>query len=62
MEFKLDEGQVKKLRKWQKSIKKKYGSYGGYSYKFSPNGIGIGIEVYSELAKKFLELSEVDKW
>ena len=62
MEFKLNEDQVKRLDKWQKSIKKKYGSYGTYDFIFSPSSIGCGIEVYSDISKKTLDLSDVEKW
>jgi len=62
MKFELDEDQIKKLQKWQAEIKKRHGMYGMYDYKFSPNGIGEGVEVYSHLAKKTLDLTDVSKW
>jgi hypothetical protein len=51
-----------RLEKWQKTIKKKFGEYGHYEYRFTPTGIGCGIEVYSHSLKKSLDLSDVEKW
>ena len=60
--FTLDEDQVKKLEEWQSHIKAIYGQYGDYEYRFSSNGIGQIVTVYSELADIELELTDVDKW
>lgn len=62
MEFKLNESQIERLKKWKESIKAEHGEYGHYKYAFSPNGIGMEVMVYSEVAQKFLDLSEPDKW
>ena len=60
--FELDEDQMSRLEDWQAGIKKKYGEYGLYTYSFTPTGIGDIIKVYSDTAKKTLDLSDVDKW
>lgn len=60
--FTLDEDQVKKLEEWQSHIKAIYGSYGNYEYRFSSNGIGQIVTVYSELADFTLDLTDVEKW
>ena len=60
--FTLDENQVKKLEEWQGHIKAIYGSYGNYEYRFSNNGIGQSVSVYSELADIELDLTDVDSW
>ncbi len=62
MKFELDTSQVERLKKWQAKIKKKYGQYGHYEFRFTPTGIGDIIKVYSELSQKTLDLSDVDKW
>lgn len=60
--FTLDDDQVKKLEEWQEHIKAIYGKYGNYEYRFTSDGIGQIIEVYSELADTTLDLTDVDKW
>ena len=60
--FTLDEGQVKKLEEWQEHIKAIYGNYGQYEYRFSNNGIGQIVSVYSDLADIELDLTDVDSW
>ena len=60
--FTLDEDQVKKLEEWQSHIKAIYGQYGNYEYRFSSNGIGQIVTVYSELADIELDLTDVSSW
>ena len=60
--FTIDEDQVNKLEEWQSHIKAIYGQYGDYEYRFSSNGIGQIVTVYSELADIELDLTDVDKW
>jgi hypothetical protein len=60
--FSLDEKQEIQLKEWQEAIKKIYGEYGTYQFRFTPMGMGTSIEVYSELAKKALDLSNVEDW
>jgi hypothetical protein len=60
--FTLDEGQVNKLEEWQEHIKAVFGRYGDYEYRFSSNGIGQIVSVYSDLADIELNLTDVDSW
>jgi hypothetical protein len=60
--FTLDEDQVKKLEGWQEHIRAIYGEYGHYEYRFSSSGIGQMVEVYSQLTKTTIDLTDVDKW
>jgi hypothetical protein len=62
MTFTIDEDQVKKLEEWQGHIKEVFGNYGDYEYRFSSNGIGQIVTVYSELANVELDLTDIDKW
>ena len=62
MKFELDADQVKRLQVWKEAIKMIYGEYGHYDYTFSPTGIGNVVTVYSHLALKELDLSDVEKW
>jgi hypothetical protein len=60
--FTLDENQVNKLEEWQEHIKAIFGRYGDYEYRFSSNGIGQIVTVYSELADIELDLTDIDTW
>jgi hypothetical protein len=60
--FTLDEDQVKKLEEWQEHIRAIYGEYGRYEYRFSSSGIGQMVQVYSQLTKTTIDLTDVDKW
>ena len=60
--FELNETQEKKLKKWQEAIKEVFGEYGLFDYIFTPNGIGDGVKVYSHLAKKSIDLTDIDSW
>lgn len=62
MTFKLEPSQVEKLKEWQGHIKAIYGEYGDYEYRFSSNGIGDIVIVYSELADVTLDLTDIDTW
>lgn len=62
MTFTIEPDQVKKLKKWQGHIKAVYGEYGDYEYRFTSNGIGQIVSVYSELAKVELDLTDVSTW
>lgn len=62
MKFELYEEQIVKLKEWKDAIKLIYGEYGKFVYSFTPTGIGNIVEVYSELAKTTLDLTEEDKW
>ena len=60
MNFKLSRTQEEKLQEWKEHIKALYGQYGTFTYSFTPNGIGCGVEVYSQLAKVKIDLTEVE--
>lgn len=62
MKFELDDKQIKKLNKWTKKLKKKYGEVGLLEYRFTPTGIGDVVEVYSKTANKTINLTDVDSW
>lgn len=62
MGFHIGMSQHKKLKEWQEAIKQVFGEYGFYKYIFTPDGIGCGVEVYSELAKRTLDLTEVENY
>tara|TARA_R110000772_G_scaffold5691_2_gene20351 strand:- start:8864 stop:9052 length:189 start_codon:yes stop_codon:yes gene_type:complete len=62
MKFELNEKQLKKLKKWQNAIKEVFGEYGNFEYRFTPCGIGDGVAVWSELAQKEIDLTDVDSW
>lgn len=62
MKFDLSEEQITKLDEWKKAIKVVYGEYGLFTYSFTPNGIGTSLEVFSDIAKTSIDLTEVDKW
>ena len=62
MTFTIDPVQDKKLKKWQDHIKAIYGEYGDYEYRFTSNGIGQIVSVYSELAEVGLDLTDVSTW
>lgn len=62
MKFELTDAQVVKLKEWQEKIKDLFGEYGSYTYSFTPTGIGDGVEVWSNLTKTTLDLTDVDTW
>ena len=62
MKFELTAAQVLKLKEWQEKIKDLFGEYGNYTYSFTPTGIGDGVEVWSDLTKTKLDLTDVDTW
>ncbi len=50
------------IQEWMDAIKKVFGEYGSYDYTFSPNGIGVGLIVYSHAAKVEKDFSNVEDW
>ncbi len=62
MKFELYDDQLVKLNEWKEAIKVVFGEYGLFTYKFTPNGIGVGVNVYSQLADISIDLTEIDKW
>jgi len=62
MKFEITDAQMVKLKEWQEKIKDLFGEYGNYTYSFTPTGIGDGVEVWSDLTKTKLDLTDVDTW
>jgi len=62
MKFEITDAQMVKLKEWQEKIKDLFGEYGNYKYSFTPTGIGDGVEVWSDLTKTKLDLTDVDTW
>lgn len=61
--FELTKTQEAKFNDWKEAIKKVYGNYGGYEFRFShSSGIGLAVTVYSDLARTTLDLTEVENW
>ena len=60
--FDLNEKEEATLNEWKEAIKKVFGEYSYYEYRFRPTGIGTGISVWSDLAKKEIDLTDVDSW
>lgn len=60
--FELTERQQREIQEWMDAINKVFGEYGLYDYSFSPNGIGIGLIVYSHTAKLEKDFSHVEDW
>ena len=60
--FSLSESQQNKLDEWKGHIKAVFGEYGDYEFIFKPNGIGMSVSVYSELADRELDLTEIENW
>jgi hypothetical protein len=58
----LNDRQKSIYSEWIGHIKAIYGEYGLFTWKVTPYGIGIGIAVYSHLAKKELDLTDIDSW
>jgi hypothetical protein len=51
LSFELNDKQQKKYDGWKSHIKALYGEYGSFTWTITPTGIGLGISVFSELAK-----------
>jgi hypothetical protein len=62
MEFKLNDKELKKLKKWQNAIKKKFGECGNFVYSFTPTGIGDSISVYSKLLDESIDITDYGSW
>jgi len=61
--FELDEDQVKKFEAWDKKLKKLAPATigGGYTFSFTPTGLGVVVEVERADGKK-INLTDYDKW
>jgi hypothetical protein len=62
LNLELSDKEQKKYDKWTSHIKALYGEYGLFTWKLTPNGIGMGISVFSHLAKVEIDLTDVDSW
>jgi len=60
--FELTDKEQKRYDTWIGHIKAIYGEYGLFTWKLTPNGIGMGISVFSHLTKTEIELTDVDSW
>ncbi len=60
--FGLTQKQANELYEWKEAIKKVFGEYGDFEFRFTPTGIGVGLAVHSSLADKVLELTDYDSW
>ena len=56
--FELTEEQELELSKWKETIKTKYGKYGLYVYKFTPNALSCPVEVFSIMSGKSIVLKD----
>lgn len=62
LDFELNDKQQKEYEEWIGHIKAIYGQCGLLTWKCTPNGIGMGISVFSHLTKTELDLTDVDSW
>ena len=62
IEIELDDNQQKKFEEWMGHIKAIYGEYGLFTWKYTPNGIGMELSVFSHLTKTTLDLTDIDTW
>jgi adenosyl cobinamide kinase/adenosyl cobinamide phosphate guanylyltransferase len=60
--FELTKKQEEGIKEWQEAIKKTFGEYGSFDFIFSPNEIGMGLVVYSNLAKVEKDFTDFDSW
>lgn len=50
------------LDEWLGHIKAIYGDYGLLTWKLTPDGIGVGVSVYSHHTKTEIELTDYESW
>lgn len=62
LKFELSEGQHKRFKEWMQEIREKHGNYGEFEFRFTPTGIGVGLEIYSHNEKKALDFTEYETW
>ena len=60
--FEITEKQQTEIKEWQDAINKVYGEYGSFDFTFTPNGIGVGLIVYSHASKVEKDFSNVEDW
>jgi hypothetical protein len=62
IEIELNDKEQEKYEAWVSHIKALYGKVGLLTWKYTPNGIGMELSVFSHLAKAELDLTDVDSW
>ena len=62
LNLELSDKEQKKYDKFLSHIKALYGEYGLFTWKLTPTGIGMGISVFSHLAKVEIDLTDIDSW
>jgi hypothetical protein len=60
--YELNDKQQKQYLEWIGHIKALYGEYGLFTWKLTPNGIGMGVSVYSHQTKTEIDLTDIDSW
>ena len=58
--YTLSDKQQKEYEEWIGHIKALHGEYGLFTWKLTPDGIGMGISVFSHLVKIELDLTDVE--
>lgn len=58
----LNDKQEAKYQEWSRAIKIIYGEFGKFEWTISSNGLGYNISVYSVLANRILDLTDIDEW
>ena len=60
--FEISQKQLVEIKEWQDAINKVYGEYGLFDFTFTPNGIGVGLRVYSHIAKVEKDFTDIESW
>ena len=60
--FEINEKQEAQIKEWQDAVNKVYEEYGSFDFTFTPNGIGVGLKVYSHVAKVEKDFTDIDSW
>jgi hypothetical protein len=60
--FTLNDKEQEKYEEWIGHIKAIHGQYGLFTWKYTPNGIGMELRVFSHLTKTELDLTDVESW
>lgn len=60
--FKLNDIQTKEYNAWKEKINDLMGSYGTYTFIFSPTSIGTCVKVHSDLINRYLDISHEETW
>lgn len=62
IEIELTNKEQEKFEEWISHIKALHGQVGLLTWKYTPNGIGMELSVFSHLAKVELDLTDVETW